>query len=66
MSQRVIRIAQLATTEGKLGKLSVSPPTVWRWVREGCLPKPFKIRDSVTVWNADEVEAFIERQSGSA
>jgi predicted DNA-binding transcriptional regulator AlpA len=66
MSQRVIRIAELATTKGKPGKLPVSPTTVWRWVREGRFPKPFKLGDSVTVWNADEVEAFIERQSGSA
>jgi predicted DNA-binding transcriptional regulator AlpA len=66
MSQRVIRIAELATTKGKPGKLPVSPTTVWRWVREGRFPKPFKLGDSVTVWNADEVDAFIERQSGSA
>ena len=66
MSQRVIRVAELATTKGKPGKLPVSPTTVWRWVREGRFPKPFKLGDSVTVWNADEVEAFIERQSESA
>jgi predicted DNA-binding transcriptional regulator AlpA len=66
MSQRVIRIAQLATTKGKPGKLPVSPTTVWRWVREGRFPKPFKLGDSVTVWDAAEVEAFIERRSEEA
>ena len=66
MSQRIIRIAELATTKGKPGKLPVSPTTIWRWVREGRFPKPFKLGDSVTVWNADEVDEFIARQSGSA
>jgi predicted DNA-binding transcriptional regulator AlpA len=63
VSQRVIRIAELASTKGKSGKLPVSPTTVWRWVREGRFPKPFKLGASVTVWDADEVEAFISQQA---
>jgi prophage regulatory protein len=63
MSQRVIRIAELASTKNKPGKLPISPTTVWRWVREGRFPKPFKLSDRVTVWDADEVECFIQRQS---
>lgn len=66
MSQRVIRVADLATTKGKEGLLPVSPATVWRWVREGKFPKPFKLGDSVTVWNASEVEAFIAKRAGGA
>ncbi|GGX76811.1 AlpA family phage regulatory protein [Massilia dura] len=67
MPQRVIRLAELATTKGKPGKLPVSPATVWRWVREGKFPKPFKLGRSVTVWDADEVEAFIvQRAKGAA
>jgi prophage regulatory protein len=66
MSQRIIRIAELASTPAKPGILPVSKTTVWRWVREGRFPPPFKLGDSVTVWNLDQVEAFIERQSGSA
>jgi predicted DNA-binding transcriptional regulator AlpA len=65
MYQRVIRINELASTRAKPGLLPVSKTTVWRWVREGRFPKPFKLGDSVTVWNADEVDAFIQRQSGS-
>ena len=70
MSQRVIRISELASTPAsktkpaRHGKLPVSPTTVWRWVREGRFPKPFKLGESVTVWDAAEVEAFIERQAG--
>jgi len=59
MSQRVIRISELATTANKPGKLPVSPATIWRWVREGKFPKPFKLGDSVTVWNAEDINAFI-------
>jgi predicted DNA-binding transcriptional regulator AlpA len=66
MTKKVLRIADLASTKGKPGLLPVSPTTVWRWVREGRFPKPFKLGDSVTVWDATEVTAFIERQSGSA
>ncbi|RUR65879.1 AlpA family phage regulatory protein [Variovorax guangxiensis] len=66
MSQRIIRVADLATTKGKAGMLPVSPQTIWRWVREGKFPKPFKLGDSVTVWNASEVEAFIAKRAGGA
>lgn len=51
MSNGVIRISELASTPAKPGKLPVSPATVWRWVREGKFPKPFKLGESVTVWN---------------
>lgn len=64
MSQRVIRIADIATTPGKPGMLPVSPATIWRWTREGNFPQPFKLGASVTVWNAAEVEAFIAQRAG--
>jgi predicted DNA-binding transcriptional regulator AlpA len=64
MSQRVIRVSDLATTKDKPGLLPVSPATVWRWVREGKFPKPFKLGESVTVWDAAEVEAFIAQRAG--
>lgn len=66
MSQRVIRVAELATTKDNPGLLPVSPATIWRWVREGKFPKPFKLSDSVTVWNADAVEAFIAKRAAIA
>lgn len=64
MSQRVIRISELASTPAKPGRLPVSPATVWRWVREGRFPKPFKLSDRVTVWNISDVDAFVARQDG--
>lgn len=64
MAQRVIRIAELATSKDKQGLLPVSPATVWRWVREGKFPKPFKLGESVTVWDAAEVDAFLAQRAG--
>jgi prophage regulatory protein len=64
MLQQVIRINELASTPDKPGKLPVSPATVWRWVREGKFPKPFKLGESVTVWSCAEVEAFIASRAG--
>ncbi|MNL69554.1 Prophage CP4-57 regulatory protein (AlpA) [compost metagenome] len=63
MAQRVIRVADLATTKDRAGLLPVSPATVWRWVREGKFPKPFKLGESVTVWDAAAVEEFIARRA---
>jgi prophage regulatory protein len=64
MTSRVIRVADIATTKGKAGMLPVSPATIWRWVRDGKFPKPFKIGASVTVWYAADVEAFISQCEG--
>jgi predicted DNA-binding transcriptional regulator AlpA len=64
MSTRVIRLNDLASTPGKPGKLPVSPATIWRWVRQGKFPKPFKLGDAVTVWDESIVDSFIASQSG--
>lgn len=64
MLQQVIRIRELASTATKQGKLPVSRATVWRWVREGKFPKPYKLGKSVTVWNVDEVDAFLAQCAG--
>ncbi|MFC7516593.1 helix-turn-helix transcriptional regulator [Herbaspirillum sp. GCM10030257] len=63
MSKRVIRMDELATTPAKKGTLPVSPATIWRWVREGNFPKPFKLGASVTVWDAAEIEVFIAQRA---
>lgn len=66
VTQRVIRLNDLASTPDKPGKLPVSPATIWRWVREGHFPKPFKIGPATTVWDADQVDAFLAQQAGGA
>jgi hypothetical protein len=53
------RLRQLATTKDHDGRLPVGPATVWRWVRAGNFPAPFKLGEKTTVWDAAEVEAFI-------
>lgn len=63
MTTRIIRIADIATTPTKAGILPVSPATIWRWVRAGKFPKPFKIGTSVTAWKMTDVEDFIAQQS---
>ena len=62
MAQRVYRERQLATGKGHIGLLPVSPATLWRWVKSGKFPKPFKLGDRVTVWDAVEVEAYLKAQ----
>lgn len=41
--------------------LSVSRPTVWRWVHSDALPKPIKIAGS-TRWKLEEIEAWVNNQ----
>lgn len=81
MATRLLRIADIATfttpaktgksgelltpSKRNIGKLPVSPATIWRWVRQGQFPQPFKLSQSVTVWNATEVDAFVARRAGS-
>jgi prophage regulatory protein len=64
MSQRVIRISEIASTKQKTGRLPVSQATIWRWVKEGHFPKPFKLGERITVWNLEEIEVFIAKQQG--
>ena len=64
MAQRVGRISEVATTKGKKGLVPASPATVWRWVAEGRFPKPFKLGPNTTVWDLDQVEAFLAQQAG--
>lgn len=66
MSQRVIRVSDIATTPKSKGMLPVSPATIWRWVRNGQFPAPYKLGDSVTVWDLAMVEAFIAQRAGGA
>lgn len=65
MAQRVGRISEVATTKKKKGLVPASPATVWRWAAEGRFPKPFKLGPNTTVWDLDQVEAFLAQQAGS-
>lgn len=62
---RVYRIATLATTKNNQGLLPVSPPTIWRWVKNGAFPAPFKLGLNTTVWSASAVDAWIDANMGA-
>jgi prophage regulatory protein len=64
MSQRVIRISELASTKDKQGLLPVSRATLWRWVKSGEWPAPFKLGPNTTVWDLDAVEAHLALKLG--
>jgi predicted DNA-binding transcriptional regulator AlpA len=57
--QRVYRMAMLATTKTNQGLLPVSPATIWRFVKDGTFPRPFKLGENCTVWDASEVDAWL-------
>jgi prophage regulatory protein len=63
MAQRVGRISTVASTGKHQGLVPVSPATIWRWVAEGKFPRPFKLGPNTTVWDLDQVEAFLAQQS---
>lgn len=39
--------------------LDISVPTVWRWAREGRIPKPQKVGPNVTGWRLGELRAHL-------
>lgn len=64
MSKKVIRISEIASSKDKSGKLPVSQATIWRWVKEGRFPKPFKLGERITVWNLEDIEIFLAKKQG--
>ena len=46
--------------------LGVSEATIWRWAREGRLPKGVRLSKRCTVWKRETLEAFVDRQNDAA
>ena len=44
--------------------MPASPASIWRWSKEGKFPRPFKLSEGVTVWDLDEVDAFVAKHAG--
>ena len=40
--------------------LPVNESTIYRWIKDGKFPKPMKLADKVTVWNAQEVDSWVK------
>jgi len=38
--------------------LGVSGSSIWAWVKKGKFPKPVKLSENTTAWNAADVEAW--------
>ncbi|MDO2433225.1 AlpA family phage regulatory protein [Enterobacter bugandensis] len=42
--------------------LGVSMPTVDRWVKNGILPRPVKLSDNVTAFDAQEINLWLQER----
>jgi len=63
MSQRFYRPGQLVNRPGHPpGLLPISTNSLWRWVRDGKFPQPFKLGEQTTVFDADEVDRWLKAQ----
>ena len=40
--------------------LNVSSSSIWAWVKAGKFPKPIKLSENCTAWNAEDVEAWVQ------
>lgn len=58
-----LRLADFASTKGRLGIVPVSGSTVWRWVKEGSFPAPVKLSPSVTAWTASSIREWLAQQA---
>jgi prophage regulatory protein len=61
--RRWLRIHNLSTDKQHVGLLPVSEATIWRWVKQGKFPMPFKLGANVTVWDAKEVDSWLKQQA---
>jgi len=58
MQQRYIRIAQLASTPTRPGRVPASQSTIWRWSASGTFPAPHKLSAGITAWLVEDVERW--------
>lgn len=43
-----------------------SPVTLWRWVKAGRFPKPYKLGPRMTAWKVEEIRAWMAEREGRA
>jgi prophage regulatory protein len=46
--------------------IPVGASTLWRWVNAGTFPKPVKLSERVTAWNASQVQDWIDAKHGGS
>ena len=59
ISLRVYRLHQISSTKKLAGLLPLSKATMYRWVKLGLFPKPFKIGLRASVWEASKIDEYI-------
>lgn len=42
-----------------LERVPVGKSTLWRWVKKGTFPKPYKLSPGTTVWSESDVDAWL-------
>ena len=47
-----------------LNIIPINRSTLWRWVKDGSFPSPIKLSAGVTVWNCNQVYAWISDENG--
>ncbi|MBT0723642.1 AlpA family phage regulatory protein [Rosenbergiella sp. S61] len=45
--------------------LGVSMPTIDRWIKNGTLPRPVKLTESVTAFDAVEINNWLAKRKGA-
>jgi prophage regulatory protein len=58
-ARKYIRAQELATM------LAVHRTTLWRWVRDGHLPRPVQLGPNTVAWNSAEIEAWLTARAGA-
>ena len=43
-------------------RLGVSGSSIWAWVKAGKFPKPIKLSENCTAWNAADVERWAQER----
>ena len=59
--REVCLVASVLIDAAELARmLSVSKPTIWRWLSEGRLPEPIRLTSQCLRWKRDVVLSWIE------
>jgi predicted DNA-binding transcriptional regulator AlpA len=68
LSAQTITAAQITTNKKAVYQsadimkmLGISRATVWRWVKNGTLPKPVKFGTRLNVWKPEQIEDFVAK-----
>ena len=55
-TKTLLRVKQVASRTG------IAVSTIWKYVKLNEFPQPYKLSMRVTVWNSDDVDAWIDAQ----